>query len=283
MASTYYNLQGHDIFVGLPNELNLKFNPEDSSDTVFAFDGDGCNISFVVEPKRCTQEEISDATKEGVKSIQMDTNTAETVGFQSVNGSGSMIIGTNQQNSELNVMTGTVCSLFTEQTLFVLASFSCDIALIGNIMGSVAFKSANNFHSFGDYDVLVRFPDELQLKLDEEASDANTACFIGDGTECVMSFTVANEKYSEEDIVSECNDYLAKVNVRKSTVSRSDCDTVNGKAQIMTGLRDDDSGANLLISFVTSNVTEQTVVIMCTFGCDPLLVGQAIGATTFIK
>jgi len=130
---------------------------------------------------------------------------------------------------------------------------------------------------------LVRFPDELKLKLDEESCDTANAGFIGDGTECIMHFSVLNEVGTEEEIHAACMDYLSQVNVRESTITQEECATINGKAYIMGGLRDDDSGASLMIAFVTSAVSEQTVIIKSTFGCDHLLIGMAVGATTFNK
>jgi hypothetical protein len=283
MASAFYNLEGHDIFVGMPEELNMQFDPEQSTDSVYVFTGDECNISFVVQEKRCTQEEIAEATSDGIKELQMDAGSSESTTLYSLNGCGSFVIGPHQQNADVYVMTGTVASLFTEQTVFVMATFTCDVTLVGNIMGSMSFKTADNFYSFDDYDVLVRFPDELKLKLDEESCDGANAGFIGDGTECVMHFFVENKVYSEDEIASICKDYLAKVNVRKNSVSKDECPTVNGKAVIYVGERDDNSGAYLMIAFVTSAITEQTVVIRATYGCDHLLIGMAVGATTFNK
>ncbi|MBQ1698470.1 MAG: hypothetical protein II075_11390 [Bacteroidales bacterium] len=283
MANTYYNLKGHDIYVGMPDELNMEFDAAQSSDTVFTFVGEQCSISFIAQEKHCTQEEITATTTDCIKQLQMDTSTAEDVTLYPLNGSGKFVIGTHQQNSNVQVATGAVASLFTEQTLFVMATFTCNTSLVGQILGGIAFKTTDNFYSFDDYDVLVRFPDELKLKLDEESCDAQNAGFIGDGTECIMHFNVLNEVGTEEEIHAACMDYLAKVNVRESTISKEECATINGKAYIMGGLRDDDSGACLMIAFVTSAISEQTVVIRSTYGCDHLLIGMAVGATTFNK
>lgn len=283
MASKFYNLEGHDIYVGMPEELNMQFDSKQSTDTVYVFAGNECNISFIVQEKRCTQEEIAEATTEGIKELQMNANSTETATLYSTNGCGSFVIGTHQQNADVNVLTGTAVSLFTEQTVFVMATFTCEVALVGSIVGSLCFKTADNFYSFDDYDVLVRFPDELKLKLDEESRDEANAGFIGDGTECIMHFFVENKVYSEDEIAGICMDYLEKVNIRKSTISKDACPTVNGKAVIYGGLRDDDSGASLMIAFVTSAITEQTVVIRSTYGCDHQLIGMAVGATTFNK
>ncbi len=283
MASNFYNLEGHDIFVGFPEELNMKFNPEDSTDTVFAFEGDSCNICFIAQEKKCTQEEVSETLVSCMKELKMKGGTSNNDTIYSLNGSGAFILGEHEQNSDVNVLAGVMMSLFTDQTLFVMANFTCKVALVGRIMGCIAFKSTSNFYIFDDSDVMVRFPDELKLQLNKESVDASNAGFIGDGTECVMHFAVENQKFSEDEIVSKSMDYLAYVNVRDSTLGRSDVDTVNGKAIIMAGLRDDDSGASLMIAHVTSNISDQTVIIRATYGCDPVLIGKAVGATTFNK
>lgn len=283
MSGKTYELEGCGIFVTIPEELPLEFDSGNSSAQVFTFGNGDCSISFVVQNKRCTQEENSENLSECMKECQMNTSTAENGTLYSLNASGTYVVGQHLQNAEVNVVAAVVASYFTEQTLLVAATFTCDVSLIGQILGSVAFESMENFHVFKEHDVIVSFPAELKLKQDEEESGDCYAAFNSDETLCAIHYTVDNRIYSEKDIAEDCPGLLKKMKADLSTIERSESPTVNGHSIIYAGFREDSRDVQVMVAVVTSSVSEQSVIVMATFACEPVLVGKAVGAVTFNK
>jgi hypothetical protein len=134
-------------------------------------------------------------------------------------------------------------------------------------------------YTFKKYGVTVQFPPELDIELSEEGTDDPVYTFLG--TQCGINFILENSHYSEkeaEDVFKTC---IKKLKVDKSSLDDDDIETPNGGGSFFIGTRTDDSDVLVVIAIIASSVSEQTIVVTATFGCDPNLIGQIVGSIVF--